>query len=497
MCYDIYGDDMKNKLNKMFGITKNNSSIKVEVFAGIATFLATAYILIANPNNLLMNGTMDPRWASVFIATALGAAIGTFLMGLYAKMPLVQAPGMGINALVGGIIGGTIGIAYSFGNAMLLVFISGIVFLLLSYIKVGKEKIALRELIFDGMPKALRDAISVGIGLFIAFIGLKNAGIINGNDFTLVELVKFNNPDLWVSGGTALKAVVALFGLFVICILSHYKIKGSVIFGILSATILAIPLGVADLDILLGKTSDVTWNAFESFKTFFSFNPESGGTFLSVFTEGFNFPAGSLFTSIILVVSLSMVDMFDTMGTVLACTTNADLNDEDGKPLNYGKIMKSDSLATVIGSTLGTATVTTMVESGAGVAEGGKTGLTAVTTGVLFILSIFLLPLFAFIPSAAAASALIYVGVLMMKNIVNVDLTNIKNAVPAFLTIILMPLTYSITDGIGVGIISYTFINLIIYLIDRIKGKKEKLNLNIVTVIVTILFLIYFLVPMI
>ena len=486
---------MKKYLDKIFGITNNKTSIKVEIFAGLATFLATAYILTANPNNLLINGSIDPRWASVFIATALGAAIGTFLMGLYAKMPLVQAPGMGINALVGGIIGGSIGISYSFGNALFLVFISGIVFLLLSFIKVGKEKAALREIIFDGMPKTIRNAISVGIGLFIAFIGLKNAGIINGNDFTLVELVKFNNPDLWGSGGTALKAIVALFGLLVICILSHYKVKGSVIFGILAATILAIPLGVANLDILYGKTDAVTWNIFESFKSFFSFNSETGGTFLSVFTEGLDFPSGSLLTSIILVVSLSMVDLFDTMGTVLACTTNAELNDKDGKPLNYGKIMKSDSLATVIGSTLGTATVTTMVESGAGVAEGGKTGLTAVVTGILFLLSIFLLPLFAFIPSAAAASALIYVGVLMMKNIKDVDLVNIKNAVPAFLTIILMPLTNSITDGIGIGIISYTFINLIIYLIDRIRGKKEKLNLNLVTVIVTILFLIYFLVP--
>jgi AGZA family xanthine/uracil permease-like MFS transporter len=189
--------------------------------------------------------------------------------------------------------------------------------------------------------------------------------------------------------------------------------------------------------------------------------------------------------------------MFDTMGTVLACTTNADLNDENGKPINYGKIMKSDSLATVVGATLGTATVTTMVESGVGVAEGGKTGFTSLVTGILFILSIFLLPLFAFIPIEAAASALIYVGVLMMKNITKVDFDNIKNAVPAFLTIILMPLTYSITDGIGIGIISYTLINLIIYILDKIKGKSTKLELNIVTVIVTILFLFYFLMPII
>ena len=481
LCYNRNGDYMK-KIN-----------IKVEVFAGLASFLAAAYILTVNPNNLLFNGSVDPRWGSVFIATALGAAIGTLLMGIYAKMPLIQAPGMGINALVGGIIGGTLGIGYSFGNALFLVFVSGIIFLLLSYIKVGKNRTPLREKIFDGMPVAVRDAISVGIGLFIAFIGLKNAGIINANQYTLVELVKFNDPNLWVSGGVACRAVVALFGLLVITILSHYKVKGSVIFGILLATLLAIPLRVANIDILLGRTSGITWNVFENIKSFFGNN----GTFLTLFTEGLKFPANSLLTSIMLVVSLSMVDMFDTMGTVLACTTNANLNDENGKPLNYGKIMESDSLATVIGATLGTATVTTMVESGVGVAEGGKTGYTAITTGILFLLSIFLLPLFAFIPIEAAASALIYVGVLMMKNITKVDFTEIKYAVPAFLTIILMPLTYSITNGIGIGIISYTVINLIIYIIDKIKGKQTKLELNIITIIVTLLFLFYFLMPMV
>lgn len=467
-------------------------NVKVEIFAGLASFLASAYILTVNPNNLLFAGSIDPRWGSVFIATTLGAAIGTLLMGIYAKMPLIQAPGMGINALVGGVIGGTLGIGYSFGNALFLVFVSGIIFLLLSYIKVGKKKTPLREKIFDGMPTAVRDAISVGIGLFIAFIGLKNAGIINANQYTLVELVRFNDPTLWVRGGVAFKAIVALFGLLVITILAHYKVKGSVIFGILLATILAIPLGVANIDILLGKSGGITWNVFENVKSFFG----SNGTFLALFTEGLKFPANSLLTSIMLVVSLSMVDMFDTMGTVLACTTNANLNDENGKPLNYGKIMESDSLATVIGATLGTATVTTMVESGVGVAEGGKTGLTAITTGILFILSIFLLPLFAFIPIEAAASALIYVGVLMIKNITKVDFTEIKYAVPAFLTIILMPLTYSITNGIGIGIISYTIINLIICIIDKIRGKQAKLELNIITIIVTVLFLFYFLMPM-
>jgi len=402
---------------------------------------------------------------------------------------------MGINALVGTIIGGSLGIAYSFGNALFLIFLSGILFLLFSYIKVGKNKIPLREKIFDGMPKAIRSAISVGIGLFIAFIGLKNAGIIISNEFTFVELINFNNPNLWNYGGPALKAMVTLFGLFIISVLSHYKVKGSVIIGILSATLLAIPLGVADLNILFGKVSGITWNIFENFRNFFSLNPDNGGTFLAIFTEGLKFPANSFFTSLMLVISFSMVDMFDTMGTVVACATNAGLVDEEGKPNNYGKIMKADSLATLIGSVFGTTTVTTMVESGAGVAEGGKTGFTALIGSLLFLLSIFLLPLFAFIPTEAAAAALIYVGVLMMKNVLNVDFMNIRNAVPAFLTIILMPLTYSITNGIGIGLISYTAINLFIYIFDKLSGKKSNLDISFITIVVTILFLFYFLMP--
>ena len=212
-------------------------------------------------------------------------------------------------------------------------------------------------------------------------------------------------------------------------------------------------------------------------------------------------PEGSFMTSIMLVVSFSMIDMFDTMGTVVGCCSNANLLDEEGKPINYGKMMYADSIATIAGALLGTSTVTTFVESGTGVSAGGKTGLTALTTAILFILAIFLLPLFAFIPSSAAASALIYVGVLMMSNVTNVDFKNIKNAVPAFLTIITMVLAYSITNGIGVGIISFVILDVIIYLIDRIrytKGKikdKPKLEITPVTLIVFILFLIYFLVP--
>lgn len=479
------------KLIKFFKLEENKNKVSTEIFAGLAIFLATAYILTVNPNNILVNGSADPRFSSVFIATALGAFIGSLLMAFVAKMPLAQAPGMGINALVGAIVGGSLGISYSLGNVLFLIFISGILFILLSIIKIDNKPI--REKVFEGMPKCIRDSISVGIGLFIAFIGLKNASIITGNQFTLVELIDFGSKANWVLGGPACQAVVALFGLIVITVLSHFKVKGSVIIGILSATLLSIPLKVADLSILAGNVPGISWNIFSNLKSFFSFG--SNSTFLTIFKEGMNMPQGSLFTSLMLVISFSMVDMFDTIGTVVACTTNARLVDKEGKPLNYGKIMLSDSLATCIGAMLGTTTITTVVESGAGVAEGGKTGLTSFTTAILFLLSIFLLPLFAFIPIAASASALIYVGALMLKNITKVDLENIRNSVPAFLTIILMPLTYSITDGIGVGIIAYFLINLIIYIINRLKGKNVKSNITLVNTIITILFIFYFLIP--
>ena len=485
------------KFDAFFEITKRKSTKRIEIVAGLTTFLAMAYILIVNPNNILWGGTADPRFSSVFIATALGAFIGTLLMALLAKMPLAQAPGMGLNATVGTIVGGALGIAYSYGNAMALVFVSGIIFLLLSIIPCGRNKdgklISLREKIFEGVPKAVRTSISVGIGLFIAFIGLQNAHIIVDNQFTLIQLVDFNNKAAWAAGGVARFATVALFGLIVIGVLEHNKVKGSVIWGMLAATLLAIPLGVADTSILAGKVDGISWKFWENIANFFKGGENS--VFLSLFHGGFNFPKGAAMTSIMLVVSFCMIDMFDTMGTVVGCCKNAKLMDEDDKPINYGQMMYSDSIATVAGSVLGTSTVTTFVESGAGVAAGGKTGLTALTTAILFLLSIFLLPLFAFIPSAAAASALIYVGVLMMKNVVDIDFDNVKQSIPAFVTIITMVLAYSITDGIGMGIISFVVLDLIIWLIDLIRGKKAKLEITWVTLIIFILFLVYFLVP--
>ena len=295
-------------------------------------------------------------------------------------------------------------------------------------------------------------------------------------------------------------ALVGLISFFSIAILSRFKVKGAVIFGILVATIVAIPLHVANIDTLLGKDPGVSWKFWENLGAYFS----KDGVFLTMFKDGFNMPEGSLMTSIMLVITFSMMDMFDTMGTVVGCTTNAGLVDENGKPLNYNKIMLSDSVATVTGSLLGTSNVTTFVESVTGVAAGGKTGFTTLITSLLFLLSVFLLPLFAFIPKAAAAGALIYVGVLMVQNVVNLELTSVRSTCASFMTIIMMILTYSITNGIGMGVITYVVITFfsnvlsaIKYAVSKNKNEEDKPKWDISPVlwVIFVLFLIYFLVP--
>lgn len=482
---------MREKINNFFKISANGSSFKVEIVAGLVTFLSMSYILTLNPSLITGDSSQQsPLWASVFIATALGAIVGTVLMALVAKMPLAQAPGLGLNSMVGAMIGSacSLGFKVSFGNAMLLVFISGIIFLLLSVIKI--HGVSIREKIFDGIPISIRSAISVGIGLFIAFIGLVNAGIIVPGNGTLVSLVAFNNYDAFPSA-----AIVLIFGLFAISILEHFKVKGAVIIGIILASLLGIPLGVT-------KYSGMSWKFWEYFANFFSMNPEQGGTFFALFTEGFEWvPEATIMPCVMTVISLSMIDMFDTMGTAVGCATAAGLVDEEGKPLNYEGIMLSDSVATCAGAVFGTSTVTTFVESGSGVAAGGKTGLTALTTAIFFALAIFLMPLIASIPSAAASSALVYVGCIMLKGAKNLKLDSIKEVVPAFLTIALMPLTYSITNGIGFGILAYVAIELVIYFIQLIASKfkddieKPEWNVSIVCLIVAALFIVYFFVP--
>ena len=524
------------KFAKLLGYDaeRKQTSFKTELVAGIVTFLAMAYILTVNPNQIF-GSTASPYWASAFIATALGAVIGTLLMAFLAKMPLAQASGMGLNSMLGGIIGGYAGYAAAFtpGQAFFLVLISGLVFLLLSVVKIkGKT---FRELVFDGMPVSVRSAISVGIGLFIAYIGFQNAGIIVTNGYTQVGFVdftkwdnsqlinsgidftKWQNTDL-VKGGAGFPAVaaaktaaVAFIGLFLIAILDKLNVKGSIIFGILGAAIAGIPLGVTDLSVFTGSKDGVSWKFWENYGNFFTGDNSVFGSFVDVFTGDGLKPAGvSIFTVIMIIITMCMIDMFDTMGTIVGCCgNNSVLSDENGKPRNYGKIMMSDAVATCAGAMLGTSTVTTFVESGAGVSAGGRTGLTALVVAILFFLSTFAMPLFAVIPSAATASALIYVGVLMMKNNAKtIDFGNAIKATSAFLTIAIMVLSYSITKGIGIGMISYTVLASVSYLIELIKYsivkksateenpvEKPKWEVSIVAIVITVLFLIYFFVP--
>ena len=500
------------KFAKLLGFDpiEKQTSVKTEIVAGIVTFLAMAYILTVNPAQILV-GADQAYWPSVFIATALGAIIGTLLMAFVAKMPLAQASGMGLNSMLGGLIAlwaaDTYGVRFTIGQAYLMVLISGIIFLALSLIKIkGKT---FRELVFDGMPVAVRSAISVGIGLFIAYIGFQNAGIIVHNAYTQVgfvdltnwgeQIVNVGNPPAFA----AKTAVVALIGLFLIAILDKLKVKGSIIFGILGATIVGIPFGVTNLEVLKSG-----WKFWENFANFFA---GENTVFLS-FTDAFKtgFPEGSVFTVIMVIITMCMIDMFDTMGTIVGCCGgNRILSDENNKPHNYGEIMICDAVATCSGAVLGTSTVTTFVESGAGVSAGGRTGLTAFSTACMFFLAMFAMPLFQVIPSAATASALIYVGVLMMKNNVKeIDFSNAINATAAFLTIVVMVLSYSITKGIGIGMISYTVMAAIAYVIDLIKYsaqknkaaegeeiEKPKWPVSIVAIVVTVLFLAYFFVP--
>ena len=487
-----------NKFSKLLGFDpiEKKTSVRTEIIAGIVTFLAMAYILTVNPAQILV-GMEDAAayWPSVFIATALGAIIGTLLMAFLAKMPLAQASGMGLNSLLGGLIAlwaaDTYEVRFTMGQAFAMVLISGLIFFALSVIKIkGKT---FRELVFDGMPVAVRGAISVGIGLFIAYIGFQNAGVIVASPYTQVDLVSFTS---WEGCKTA---VVALIGLFLIAILDKLNVKGSVILGIVGATIIGIPFGVTDISVIAGN-ENVSWKFWENFANFFTGEKSVFLSFTDVFETGF--PKGSLFTVIMVIITMCMIDMFDTMGTIVGCCGgNRILSDENNKPHNYGKIMISDAVATCTGAVLGTSTVTTFVESGAGVSAGGRTGLTAFSTACMFFLAMFAMPLFAVIPSAATAAALIYVGVLMMKNNVkSVDFSNAVNATSAFLTIVVMGLGYSITKGIGVGLLSYTLMSVLAYVIELIvasakKTEKPKWNVSVVAIVVTLLFCVYFFVP--
>ncbi|MGI6701784.1 MAG: NCS2 family permease [Christensenellales bacterium] len=468
-------NNFTKKLDEYFNVTSKGSNIRTEITAGIATFMTMSYILLVNSDLLQSAATFN----AIFIATAISSIIGTLIMALYARLPFAQAPGMGLNAFfIFAVIGG---MGLSYGNALMVVLISGFLFLILTII-------GLREKIVTSIPESLKLAIPAGIGLFIAFIGLQNAGIIQDNPATLVTLVKFSDiftRDNPVAMHTAMSALVALITFIIIAVLSKKKIKGSILYGILAGSMLYYLFQLImfrRIGMFMPDTGEIGklrfTNPFSAFGEFFrhSFFKFS---FKGLFDDGLN----SVLTFITLVLSFAIVDMFDTIGTLVGTAKRAGMLREDGTIDNMKKALLSDSIATVAGAALGTSTVTTYVESSAGIAEGGKTGLTSLTVAVLFLIAMFFTPLAALIPSAATSAALIYVGVLMISALSELDFYDPVVIAPAFVTLIGMPLTYSISDGIGLGIITYLVIMLI-------TGKIKQINW--ITYIIAALFILKF-----
>lgn len=434
-------------VEKIFKLKKNNTTVKREVVAGITTFMTMAYILAVNPSILSSTG-MDST--AVLLATCLASFIGTAMMAFSANLPFALSAGMGLNAYFAYTVCGNLG--YSWQVALLAVFIEGIIFILLSVTKV-------RESIFNCIPLYLKKAVSVGIGLFIAFIGLQNAGLAVDSS-TLVSLINFR--DSFSTSGIC--ALLALVGLILTAILYIKKVKGSILIGILATWLIGIVLQ------LVGVYVPDNTNYFSLIPTFAMTDfSKLGETFGQCFNVDFN--AVGIFNFIIVVFSFLFVDLFDTLGTIIGVSTKANMLDKDGKLPAIKPALISDAVATSAGAVLGTSTTTTFVESSAGVAAGGRTGLTALTTAVLFLLSMFLAPVFISIPSFATAPALVFVGFLMFSSITDIKITeeNYTSAIPAYLCIIAMPLFYSISEGISIGIISYVIINLIC-------GKRKEIH---------------------
>ncbi len=456
-----------NKFLKFLGFDGNKTTVKTEIIAGITTFMTMVYILMVNA------GMFSEPWVGVtyggaYIATAIGAIVGTLLMAFLAKMPLAQASGMGINAFIVYtlLLNGT-GLTYA--NCMMFTLIDGVIFVLLTVT-------GLRKQIFDAIPASVRHAISVGIGLFIAFIGFQQAGIIVNDGSTLVTFVSFNLLKEGRSVFAMMTAAVAIVGVLVIAILEHKKVKGAILWGILGATVLY--YAAAGIGAACGNAESIAMFEKITFSNPFTAFKEWGtDAFGKVFTEGFNFSSFSGTTGglILLIVttalSLCMIDMFDTIGTLYGACSRGNLLDENGTPLNMDKCMLADAIATSAGAIGGTSTVTTFVESSSGVAAGGKSGLTSLVTGICFIVAMFLSPIASLVPRCATASALVWVGILMMNSVVKIDWNNTVDAVIGFFTLIIMVLGYSISKGIGMGILVYVVLNVCTGKVKEIKAS--------------------------
>lgn len=451
-------------LDKIFHLKENHTDVKTEVMAGITTFMTMAYILAVNPNILSASG-MDR--GSVFTATALSAFIATCLMALLSNYPFVLAPGMGLNAYFTYTV--VLGMGYTWQQALAAVFAEGIIFILLSLTNV-------REAIFNSIPMNLKHAVSVGIGLFIAFIGLQNAKIVVGNDSTLVSIFSFKSS---VAEGTfssqGITVLLALIGILVTAVLLAKDVKGSILWGILITWVLGI---ICQLTHLYVPNADIGYySLLPDFSNGISV-PSMAPTFMKM-----DFSIVFSLDFVVIMFAFLFVDMFDTLGTLIGVASKADMLDKDGKLPKIKDALLSDAVGTTVGAVCGTSTVTTFVESASGVAEGGRTGLTSIVAGILFALSLLLSPIFLAIPSFATAPALIVVGYLMLTSVTKIDFSDMTEAIPCFIAIIAMPFMYSISEGISMGVISYVVINLI-------TGKAKEKKISVLMYVLAILFVL-------
>ncbi len=429
-------------MQNFFKLKENNTTVKTEVLAGITTFMTMAYILAVNPSILSATG-MDKN--ALFTATALSAVVATLVMALVARLPFALAPGMGLNAFFAFTV--VLGMGYTWQFALTAVFLEGLIFILLTAFNI-------RELIVNAIPLSMKHAVSAGIGLFIAFIGLQGAGVVINNDAVLVGLGDMGSPSV----------LVALGGVLLTGVLLALKVKGALLIGIFASTIAGIPFGVTHL-------------------------PEGHLVSLPPSVESifFKFDFHQIFTIDMLIVLFTFlfVDMFDTVGTLVGVSSKADMLTEDGKVPRAKQALFADAVGTTFGSMIGTSTVTTYVESASGVAEGGRTGLTSLTVAGLFFIALFFSPLFIMIPAAATAPALILVGLFMLSPILKINMDDFTESIPAFLTIIMMPLTYSIAEGIVFGMLAFVLLKLF-------TGKHKEISP--IMYVLAVLFVIKFII---
>ena len=434
-------------MEKLFKLKEHNTTVKTEVMAGITTFLTMAYILAVNPNMLSASG-MDS--GAVFTATALASALATFIMAFWANYPIALSAGMGLNAYFAYTVclGQLNGIEDPWKIALAAVLVEGIIFIILSFFK-------LRETIVNAIPENLKYGITSGIGLFIAFVGLKGAGVVVSDDSTLVALGNFGRPEV----------ALCLIGILVIAVMNHYNVKGSILWGILITWILGIIAQLTGwyvVDPDAGAASLIPSLSASSF-----IPPSISSTFCKF---DFAWIGSHVSEFVVIVFSFLFVDMFDTIGTVIGVAEKADLLDDDGNLPRVGRVLMADAIGTVAGSMLGTSTVTSFVESSSGVAEGGKTGLTAMTTGILFLVALFLSPIFLAIPSFATAPALVIVGFFMASSIKKMNFDgDLADSIGGYLAFLMMPLTYSIANGIMFGVLAW-------FIIKVCSGQVKKIH---------------------